>query len=50
MLKAVCVCHPLFQRVFRKQGATGVPEERWPTKTSFGTPVNVPAFLIYNII
>ena len=30
----------------KKQGATGVPEERWPTKTSSGTRVNVPAFLI----
>ena len=25
---------------------TGVPEERWPTKTSFGTRVNVPAKLV----
>ena len=28
------------------QGATGVPEERWPTKTSSGTRVNVPAKLV----
>ena len=30
----------------KKQGATGVPEERRPTKTSSGSPVNVPAILI----
>ena len=30
----------------KKQGATRVPEERWPTKTSSGTRVNIPAFLI----
>ena len=29
-----------------QQGATGVPEERWPTKTSSGTRVNVPAKLV----
>ena len=31
------------QGMFR--GATGVPEERWPTKTSSGTRENVPAKL-----
>ena len=28
------------------QGATGVPEERWPTKTSSGTRANVLAKLV----
>ena len=30
----------------KKQGATGVPEERWPTKTSFGTSIDAPAILV----
>ena len=28
------------------QGATGAPEERWPTKTSSGVRANVPAKLV----
>ena len=32
-----------FAAFFLQQGAIGVPEERWPTKTSSGTRVNVPA-------
>ena len=54
----VCVCVTLgiigilsdcfsFTVVFLvQQGATGAPEERWPTKTSSGARVNVPAKLV----
>ena len=47
----VCVCQHLSPRfcvscLICEQGATGVPEERWPTKTSSATRANVPAELV----
>ena len=48
------LCHRVLQKTDRfcvsrlvcEQGATGVPEERWPTKTSPATRANVPAELV----